>query len=132
METANAIVSVIDALCEKFGLAIEWTSDTISQYLPMILERFTRWQIGKDIFWMCFGLLILGGIGAILIGIGVRAYKKEEGILWQEDIEPVPIVFGILFLIAGLIVTAVFGYELVKVCTFPEIVLIDYVKGLIR
>lgn len=53
MSISNEIIRVIDDLCEKLGIAIDWTADNILPILKSLCENISRLKYGL----LYFGLL---------------------------------------------------------------------------
>ena len=49
---SDEIIKILDALCEKFGMAIDWTTENITPYLENLAGRIISFEISTSIF--CF------------------------------------------------------------------------------
>ena len=56
---AKDFESAIDILADKFGIAIDWTSDNVIPYLKDILERVVQYKIITNSIGTGISLLIL-------------------------------------------------------------------------
>lgn len=58
MEIANNIISVLEFIFQKLGIAFDWTVDTVTPYLEEALVRFVSWKCSEyqflDYFWHNF------------------------------------------------------------------------------
>jgi len=52
MNFSQEIITVLDYLCKKFGIVIDWTSDSIMPYLEDLSVRYIRYEIMSSIAWM--------------------------------------------------------------------------------
>ena len=41
MNFSQEIINVLDYLCNKFGIAIDWTSENVIPYIEELCERFS-------------------------------------------------------------------------------------------
>lgn len=39
---SDQIISVLDALCEKFGIAIDWTSQNVIPYIQLLAKKSSK------------------------------------------------------------------------------------------
>lgn len=125
---SEGIIKVLDALAEKFGLVIDWTSSNVIPYLQQLCGKYINYEITTSIVWIVLGLL--------LYITGIICYKivhnhKDWGV---EHYSTVPddcfgrifIYFGVaaIFIISIIIIiTQVF--DIVTCFTFPEKMIID-------
>lgn len=74
-------IKLLDALGEKFGLAIDWTSENVYPYLQKLSGKYVRYELITSVLWLLFsvGLIILG---IYLINKGKCYFKKAD-----EDIK---------------------------------------------
>ena len=134
MKVSEQIIEVIDALCEKFGIAIDRTAENIMPYIEKLCTKFINFEICTSVFWMCF-MTALSLLCWIIAGIYSRKAKKldypwddEEIVTWVAIIGT--IVAGILSF-ATVIVIGCQIYDIVVATTFPEKTIYDYIVGLI-
>lgn len=134
METTNKVIEVLNCLFEKFGIAVDWTASTISEYLPTIINKFVVWKSSTYIFWICFGILWL--IGAYLSYRPFRKYVKEThakgyGIDF-DDAETFWLIPIVICSMVGLAVILSNVYDLVHLLAFPEFEFYNYVVKLLK
>ena len=108
MHLGDEITKVIDSLCDKFGITVDWTSQNIIPYLQEIGQKIVNYEIGTSIVWMIIGIICL------IIGIiCFITYKKtnNENICFFLMIS--------LFIIGGgTIITQIF--DIITAYTLPE------------
>ena len=50
---ADQIIQVLNAICEKLGIVIDWSSKNITTYLLQLMERIVHYRMYKAIvFWI--------------------------------------------------------------------------------
>lgn len=132
MEMATQIIEVIDALCQKFGIAIDWTSDNILPYVEDLVKNAVRYELYTSLLYS-----IIFAIGmAILIVFTWLIWcwlKKDE----PADDESIGIAgtFFVIFLICSIICFVLLLNQLVDIITcftFPEKVVYDMISNMIR
>ena len=74
---SDQIIKVLDNLCEKFGLAIDWSSKNIQPYLEELMEKCVNYTFTIDVIWLCIATLLLI-LGIILLTMGLKVKKKHN------------------------------------------------------
>ena len=125
MTISDQIIQVLDALCEKFGFAVDWTSENVIPYLTTLATKLVAYEIWTSVAWLV--ILLLG------LSAAVMAIKKYRSIIFQDDIGYVIIgVFGLVggtFAISGVIQQIM---DIIKCLTFPEMFIFEYIQGVIN
>ena len=70
---SEEIIKILDDLGERFGIAIDWTSQNVLPYLQDLINRFIKYDIAINIL-----LIILGIIFLIITIIAIRKIKKDS------------------------------------------------------
>lgn len=137
MTVSEQIIQVIDALCEKFGIAIDWASENVIPYLEILCGKLITYEICTSIAWMV--IMILLSVGSIVAAKklaptfrkGVEKNAKSYDCGWE---------IGTGFAIAGLVVLNLATImviitqtmDIIKCLTFPEMYIFEYISGLIQ
>ena len=58
---SSQFIEIFDHLCQKFGIAIDWTAQNVVPYITALCGRFIKYIIVKDI------ILIIAFIGAFYL-----------------------------------------------------------------
>lgn len=121
---SDEIIKVLDNLCEKFGLAIDWSGKNILPYMQELMQRIANLQLAYGIIW-----LIAAAASIFLIIICIKQYKKaieddyDLDVLW---------FFAIAILCSFSLVAFISGLVLIPKAIFlPELTALEYIKGLI-
>ena len=121
MSISKEIISIIDVLCQKFGLAIDWTSETILPQIQSVFEHLVQYEIFSSWFWIGFTLLF---VIAFSILLAVSCAKCDS------DLISAMLLLVIVAIVAFLIVTGVQGHDIVTAIYFPEKAIYDYLLEL--
>lgn len=131
MTVSEQIIQVLDALCEKFGLVVDWTNANIVPYLTELCARVCTYEIASSIFWLIFG--------AVMLISGVFYYRNswKNPIHWEEyeiTKEQVHGVLSIIFLvvcgIVGIAIICVQTLDIIQAICLPELTIIDKITSL--
>ena len=133
MKVSEQIIQVLDALCEKFGLAIDWTSANVLPYFEILCDKFIKWEIATSIFYMVFWVL-LAGITWLIVKPFIKKAKENE---WDYDYCCAPWIATFGIIIACMLTLVAVGnvfsqsYDIIQAITFPEKTIYDYISNLI-
>lgn len=113
------IIKVLDDLCRRFGIVIDWTSENIIPYLQQLCAKFVKWEISTSIAWICICVVII----SIIIGFTIIANKTG----WDNDevwgLYIIAFIAGVLFFI----IVGVQIFDIIECKTFPEKAIYDYI-----
>ena len=129
---ADEIIKVLDALCEKFGIAIDWTSANVMPYLKELCGKYINYEI-----WTSVGSIVL--VSMLFIAcliVAVKTCPKAKENCWYFDdvvdyVAVVSIVAAIIVGIIGLCVACCEIKDIITCLTFPEKMLFEYVQGML-
>lgn len=137
MTFSSEIITILDELAKRFGIAIDWTAENVMPYIQNLGGRFVSYTLVTTIVSLSIKIIIL------LLGIFI-VYKcgkwvvENDGETMNENLE-----IGVaMFTVIGVILTAVAflvlifsGWDNIKTiiaCNYiPEAIIIDYLKTLL-
>lgn len=116
---SDEIIKVLDDLSERFGIAIDWTSQNVLPYLQELCDKYISYEI-----WTSAVYIFICLTSAILMLYGI---SKLHDILNDVDDGFLFLVFGIV-LIVSLVVMVVQIFDIVTALTFPEKLIYEYIS----
>lgn len=121
----NEIIKVLDNLAEKFGIAIDWSSENVLPYLQDLSKRIVNYEIMKDFIWI--GMFTIGLIILTVIIIKVRKNKD----IYNDDkfVATLFCSIGIVMLLATTIINI---FDIVKATNIPEATVIEYIQDTVN
>lgn len=141
MEVSNQIIKVLDEVCKRFGLAIDWSKENVLPYVQELADKIVMYDMAKTIV-----VLVLSVLGLISVGVFLRFLLKEYISHRRKEIESQQYLFfdsyfgdltglGLIcvfvFSIVGLLSILILftGIEqLIQNLTFPELTVIEFIK----
>lgn len=132
MTMSDQIIAVLDNICAKFGVAIDWTSENVLPYVMELAGKFIKYEIVTSIVSSVMTLAIL----FIAFNCFKFSYKK-----WKEDIynnsywDLSTVVFGIIFgalALASIFIVIADVFDIVTCITFPEKAIFEYVSTMMK
>lgn len=138
MNVSDQIIEVLNALCEKFGIVIDWTSQNVIPYVESLCGKLITYEIVTSIAWIVMMLCL--SIGSI-IATNKLAPTFKRG--WEKDSKSAYDCgwqVGTSFAIAGLVLINVITFcvigeqimDIIKCLTFPEMYIFEYIRGLMQ
>lgn len=137
MTVSEQIIEVLNALCEKFGIAIDWTADNVLPYVQELCAKLISWEIWTSVYWI--GLMTLLSVIFLFVSKKITEryvkerdngkYCAEEG--WLAGAIVSWVVFGSIT-IASMIVIGTQIHDIITCVTFPEMMLVEKIQGLIQ
>lgn len=123
---SNEIIKVLDHLCDKFGIAIDWSSNNVMPYLQDLMVRITKYAIYTNILWLVMSILIISATVFALVKI-IKVARKS---MYDWDF-----IIAISSLIGSIIIIVFFltGMDacqnLIEVNTVPEKYIIEMIRN---
>lgn len=129
---SEEIIKVLDALAEKFGLAIDWTSSNVIPYLQTLCDKYVNYEMWTSILWIIVGMLCLIVVGIIF---GKIHRNKDFGV--EHDSYGINktvreiFYFFLTILTAGLVLHILIQiFDIVTCLSFPEKIIINELMAL--
>ena len=128
MTVSDQIIEVLNALCEKFGMAIDWTGNNVIPYLGVLCGKLISYEIWTSV--ACMAIMVTLSIAAIIVVSVLR--KKMQQALDDLCAWPFIVMFiaGVIWL-ATVIMLGCEVFDIIKCTTFPEMYIVEYVQGLL-
>ena len=133
MTFSQEIINVLNYLCEKFGIAIDWTSENVMPYLESLCEKYIRYEIFTSIAWIVIMLAITGIIAIPLSIIHKKAKIADWDFYSDEAVCTLATVLWVIFIamtFASIIVVCRQVFDIIECYTFPEKVIFEYLQSL--
>lgn len=131
MEFSKEIITVLDYLCSKFGIAIDWTSQNVMPYLESLCEKYIKYEVFTSIAWI---VIVVAVTGIIAIPLSIT-HKKASASRWCDNISMAAITFWVLFVamaIISVLVVCTQVFDIIECYTIPEKTILEYLKYLMN
>ena len=123
MQVSDQIIAVLDNLCQKFGIAIDWSQQNILPYLQELAGKYITYEICTSITWCVITAVIM----IISIILAKMSFKWDCEELMVTGVMVAVICVGLFLLTA-----ATQAFDIVECLTIPEKTLIEYVSYLMK
>lgn len=123
---SEEVIKILNALAEKFGIAIDWTSANVLPYLQQLCGKCVTYEIATSVVWILIGICLLF-VGKYVIEKAKYCWGK-----YNEDLDSYydvgTIWLGILagcVIVVGIIVVLCQTFDIITCITFPEKIIIE-------
>lgn len=128
MTVSNQIIAVLDAICEKFGIVIDWTASNIMPYLQDLCKRIVTYEIATSTAWIILQVFVVV-LAFYIRNKKIKPLSEEEGDDYFLAIAAV--ACGLVTVIA-LVVICVQVADIIKALTIPEITIYYFAKPFLK
>ena len=117
---SSEIIKILDELCARFGIAIDWSSENVIPQLKILSEKLVQYELKTSIMWLVFGVVL------IIIGISFIVFDS------CVDLEGLGICIGMIAIITGIVVVLFQITDIIACNTFPEKIIIDHLRPYLK
>ena len=118
MTVSGQIIEVLNTLCEKFGLVMDWSNANVLPYLQELMTKFIKWEITTSWVWIIIGVVFL------LFGIFLIVYEICSGYMCDG----LGIVIGTILTVICVVVISCQVFDIVEAICLPEKTIYEFIK----
>ena len=129
---SNQIIEVLDALCEKFGIAIDWTGQNIVPYIQELMKKVIIYELWTSVTWILI-CLITTALCFLIAWILTKTKDFEWYEICDEIIPTIAHILnccGIILSVVSIIVAAVQIFDIIACFTFPEKIIFNMIQSM--
>lgn len=133
MSVSDQIIAVLDSLCEKLGIAIDWTADKVLPQVETLCAKFIKYEI-----WTSVALIALFASLTFLFWIptGIlwkKELKRDEYDRWdiedgQSFVTMVMIIIACILSVTTVGVISAQIFDIIEAIVFPEKTIYDFIS----
>lgn len=125
MTVSEQIIQILDNLCSKIGIAIDWTSENMIPYVEMLSKKLITYEICMSVLGIVFKLLLI--FGTVVVAKKLAPIFKAG----RDEVGTALAVIGACFVVGICILASCSEIvDIVKCITFPELYIFEYVQTL--
>lgn len=126
------LIKALTELANKFGIAIDWTSQNALPYVQELMNKIIRFEIATSIMWLVMGLMfIVSAYWMIKLVKFCQQKNKEQPYEIWDLWAGLAIGLTVLFPIIGVCVIFQQVYDFILCNILPEVIVLRYL-GMIR
>lgn len=122
MSFSSQFIEVLDALCDKIGIAIDWTSQNVVPYATDLATRIITYEISTSAAWIIIAAIVF-----------LIAWKMTKNMCKEDIFDDDRIAGWGIRIIIGIICFTFIGFEvfdIIEAVALPEKTLYYFVMGL--
>lgn len=125
MTVSNQIIEVLDAICSKFGIVIDWTNDNIVPYVTSLFGKLVMYEIWTSIAFMIFMTMLI---------VADVIFLKKTWPVYHTNVDySLPAsMLSVVVLMAFIACIISQTLQIIKCVTFPELFVYEYVLNFIE
>lgn len=137
MTASEQIIQVIDALCAKLGIAIDWTSENVIPYIEVLCGKLVNYEIWTSVFSMVIWLsIMIASIVAVkkfspIFKNGLDEDRRNYDCGWTFATIIAVIVLTVMNIVAVCTIEQQIT-DVIKCATFPEMYVFEYVQSVMN
>lgn len=127
MNISTQVIEVLDSICEKFGIAVDWSQQNVLPYLQELAGKYIKHEIATSVVWMIFfSLVIIVSIKRIKNIL--KSLQRKESFFYNDEEEIGSITIFILGVVVaiGCIGITWQVIDIITCCTFPEKMILQF------
>ena len=124
MSFSSQFIEVLDVLCDKIGIAIDWTSQNVVPYVTDLATRIITYEIWTSAAWIVIVAIVF-----------LIAWKMTKNLCKEDRFEDEWFSGWAIRIIIGIIFFTVIGFEvfdIIEALALPEKTLYDFITRLMR
>ena len=135
MEVSEQVIKVLDAVCDKFGIVIDWTSNNIIPYIQELGNKIITYDICNSIMW-----LVIGSAIPLTVAILIKKFLNKKKLEAKERMNDYYYTDGsldegawycyamiIVLIIIAIILTTSNIESIIQDIVFPEKTIIEFI-----
>lgn len=130
---SDEIIKLLDDLGQRFGIAIDWSSENVIPYIQDLISRYVNYEVMTSVAWIVIALIVIIGCS-----IGISAINKYANKVLEEDYYSdwdfgKWVAICIFIIIIGCFVICIICqvFDIVICYTIPEKMIFEYLNSLL-
>ncbi|WP_252225146.1 MULTISPECIES: hypothetical protein [unclassified Clostridium] len=130
MQFSEQVIQIIDKLCEKFGIVLDWSSSNVIPYVQELSNRIIKYEVFTSLIWIILSVLIIT-CSSLFLRNTAKNNKNSEG-YYCEELFIFSIILFIFCLIFGIGIILNQSFDIVQALTIPEKTIIEYLSPYVK
>lgn len=122
MSFSSQFIEVLDALCDKIGIAIDWTSQNVVPYVTDLATRIITYEISTSAAWIAIAAIVF-----------LIIWKMTKNLCKEDTFDDGWFLGWAIRIAVGIFCFGEIGFEvfdIIEAVALPEKTLYDFIMGL--
>lgn len=125
MTASQQVIEVIDELCRRFGIVVDWSKDNVFPYVEELIGKIVNYELWTSVVWLVMAI-VAGYFIYRLIKWSAKGIKEHDW--WDNDLYCVGAIVGAFLAVGAVVVCCQQIFDIVTCITFPEKVLYEFIS----
>lgn len=128
MTASEQIIRVLDELCKRFGIIVDWSKENAFPYIEQLMHKIVSYELWTSAAWVIVSIVV-GYFTVRLIRWLIPGIKTHD---WTSN--DIYCVGAIISCFLSIVVIVMFLWNLMEIVTcltFPEKIVYEYVSNLL-
>lgn len=131
----NQIIEVLNALCKKFGIVIDWTGQNVMPYIQELMKKAVNYELWTSVGWLLICVAFIF-VFFKLIYWCVKNQNNESNIIldflyYNEEFPVYFLIIGGILTIIATIYAVTQIMDIITCLTFPEKIIFNMIQSMI-
>ena len=127
MTISNQIIAVLDAICEKFGVVIDWTANNVMPHLQDLCHRVITYEIVTSAAWIVLQVIV------VILAISTRRRIIKADDLNSYDAEWWLVTTAcVIIVFVATIVFCIQVFDIIRAFTIPEATIYKFFSSMAK
>ena len=129
---SDEIIKILNDLGNRFGIAIDWSSENIIPYLKDLISRFASYEVMTSVVWIVTALVIIIGCSIGIYAVNRHANKVLENDPYSDWNVGKGLLTTVFIIAIGCFVICIIcqALDIVTCYTIPEKMILEYINYL--
>lgn len=125
---SDQIIQVLDALCDKFGLAIDWGAQNVLPYAQELMGKMVSYELWTSVMW----IIILSIIMLLCAIVIKQAYENSKNEMFLDDFDAgLCMCLGLTFMLCAVGVVWQ-SMDIITCLIFPEKIVFEMMQSMMK
>lgn len=124
MTVSSQIIEVINDLCAKFGVVVDWTAENMMPALQTLAEKYIRWEIATSVAWIAIAIIV----AVVFVAVDIIAFRSK----WDDGFTIPFTMFAACAVVGTFIAICVQTFDIIEATTFPEKAIFEYIQAMLQ
>ena len=119
---SSQFIEVLDALCDKIGIAIDWTSQNVVPYVTDLATRIITYEISTSAAWIVIAAIVF-----------LTIWKMTKNLCKEDAFDEAWFLGWAIRIVVGILCFGKIGFEvfgIIEAVALPEKTLYNFIMGL--
>lgn len=130
---SDEIIKILDDLGQRFGIAIDWSSENVMPYIQDLMSRYVDYEAMTSVVWIVVALVATIGCSIGIFAVNRHANKVLDKDPYSDWDTGKGLLIGMFIItIVCFIICIIFqSLDIVTCYTIPEKMIFEYLNSLL-